>query len=168
MRAVLPQRDLERTEFFTDFLARDGLKHGVNLYAWDGADNIGDLRIWRSRGRPDFEAEDIDLLDALRPAFTAALRTGRTTETEAPPPLDAEVLRERFGLTARESEVAAAVAQGHTDARIARDLGLSFHTVRTHLRAVFAKVGVSNRATLVFRLAATSPVLAIPPRETRA
>lgn len=35
---VMPQRELMRTEFFNDFLARDGLHWGVNMYImWRGA-----------------------------------------------------------------------------------------------------------------------------------
>ena len=46
---VMPQRDLMRTEFFNDFLARDGLHWGVNAYSYVGGHNIGDVRIWRGR-----------------------------------------------------------------------------------------------------------------------
>jgi len=48
---VMPQRELMRTEFFNDFLARDGLHWGVNAYSFVGNHNIGDVRIWRHRRR---------------------------------------------------------------------------------------------------------------------
>ena len=51
---VMPQRELMRTEFFNDFLARDGLHWGVNAYSYVGDRNIGDVRIWRSRKREQF------------------------------------------------------------------------------------------------------------------
>jgi hypothetical protein len=70
---VLAQGQLERTEFFNDFLARDGLHWGVNLYAWSGDSNIGDLRIWRDRRRENFSETDLALLDLVRPALVAAL-----------------------------------------------------------------------------------------------
>ena len=38
---VMPQRELMRTEFFNDFLARDGLHWGVNAYSFVGDRNIG-------------------------------------------------------------------------------------------------------------------------------
>ncbi len=76
---VMPQRELMRTEFFNDFLARDGLHWGVNLYAWSGERNIGDMRIWRDRRRGDFTQDDLALLDLVRPALVAALRRSRGT-----------------------------------------------------------------------------------------
>jgi hypothetical protein len=39
---ILPQRELVRTEFYNDFLARDGLHYGLNLYVHDG--DIGTAR----------------------------------------------------------------------------------------------------------------------------
>nr|HMQ73880.1 helix-turn-helix transcriptional regulator [Rubrivivax sp.] len=71
---VMPHRELRRTEFFVDFLARDGLHWGINLHAFDGAQALGDLRIWRARQRREFEPRDKALLDLVEPAFVAALR----------------------------------------------------------------------------------------------
>ncbi|MEO3753230.1 response regulator transcription factor [Streptomyces sp. B6B3] len=48
-------------------------------------------------------------------------------------------------LTAREREIVAHVARGHTNAEIAQALGLSPGTVKNHLAAVQAKLGTRNR-----------------------
>lgn len=50
------------------------------------------------------------------------------------------------GLTAREVEVLALVAQGLTDAEVAERLVLSPRTVNAHLTSVYNKLGVSSRA----------------------
>ncbi len=57
-------------------------------------------------------------------------------------------------LTATERAVSLLVAEGLTNGVVARRLYMSPHTVNTHLRHVFAKLGVSNRvalATMVHR-----------------
>jgi DNA-binding NarL/FixJ family response regulator len=53
--------------------------------------------------------------------------------------------RLRLGLTSRETEVLAAVAEGRTNADIARRDNVSVRTVTTHVEAIFRKLGVSNR-----------------------
>ena len=47
---VIPRDKLVRTEFYNDFLARDGLHHGVNMFIFDGDRDLGDFRIWRAKG----------------------------------------------------------------------------------------------------------------------
>lgn len=52
------------------------------------------------------------------------------------------------GLSAREVEVAALVAEGLTNKTIAARLHLSVRTVESHVRHVLAKVGLDNRTQL--------------------
>lgn len=58
---------------------------------------------------------------------------------------DAALLRERFGLTTREAEVAAWLAKGKSNRDIADILSLSPRTIDKHLEIVFAKLNVENR-----------------------
>jgi DNA-binding CsgD family transcriptional regulator len=52
-------------------------------------------------------------------------------------------------LSPREREIARMVAQGYTNKMIASVLDISLWTVSTHLRRIFAKLGVSTRAAMV-------------------
>lgn len=52
-------------------------------------------------------------------------------------------------LTPRELEILTLLAEGHGNKAIAMRLGISDHTVKTHIAAVFAKLGVSTRAEAV-------------------
>ena len=107
------------------------------MFIFDGERDLGDLRIWRAQGRPDFSDRDIGLLDALEPHLRRALlRCGRCA-----------------GLTPREHEVAALVARGCTDRDIARILGIGFGTVRTHITNAMDKSGCANRAELAAAMA---------------
>jgi DNA-binding CsgD family transcriptional regulator len=63
-------------------------------------------------------------------------------------------------LTEAERRVATLISQGHTNKSAASGLGVSINTVGTHLRAVFAKLGVQSRVQLANYLASyTSEVL---------
>ncbi len=50
------------------------------------------------------------------------------------------------GLTARESEVLALLAEGGSNKGIARELDISPKTVGNHIEHIYTKLGVSNRA----------------------
>lgn len=58
-------------------------------------------------------------------------------------------------LSAREAQVAHAVAQGQSNKEIAARMFISERTVKAHLGAAFDKLGVRDRLQLVVRLAAS-------------
>ena len=144
---VMPQRELMRTEFFNDFLARDGLHWGVNAYSYAGDRNIGDVRIWRGRRRENFDAHTLELLRLIEPAFTGAL-----VRAAGVPP-DAVVPSAELKLSAREFEIARMIADDLSDKEIAWRLGVEISTVRTHLKRIFTKLGVRRRGSVAGLLA---------------
>jgi DNA-binding CsgD family transcriptional regulator len=103
------------------------------------------LLFFREAG-PDFSERDRALLTLLRPHLHQAY-------------LDAE--RRRRGipqLTPRHWELLHLVAAGHTNAQIARRLGVSEGTVRKHLENIYVRLHVSSRTAAVTR--------AFPDRDT--
>jgi DNA-binding CsgD family transcriptional regulator len=65
----------------------------------------------------------------------------------------AEVLQGLFDLTPAEARVARGIGQTQTVEKLATSLGVTRETVRTQLRAVFGKTGVSRQTELVALLA---------------
>jgi DNA-binding CsgD family transcriptional regulator len=143
---IMPQRELMRTEFFNDFLARDGLHWGVNVFSYAGQRNIGDLRIWRGVHRENFDLRTLELLRLVEPAFTGALmRAGGAPCFGAPEPIGAP------RLSPRELEVALMICEGLPDKVIAHRLGVELSTVRTYLKRIFEKLGVHRRSGVAAR-----------------
>jgi DNA-binding CsgD family transcriptional regulator len=60
--------------------------------------------------------------------------------------------RGRVQLSPREQEIVRMVAKGHPNKVIADVLNISSWTVCTHLRRIFAKLGVGSRAAMVAQL----------------
>jgi DNA-binding CsgD family transcriptional regulator len=138
---VMPQRDLMRTEFFNDFLARDGLHWGVNAYSYVGGHNIGDVRIWRGKRRDNFDGHTLELLRLIEPAFTGALvrAAGGAVAIAAD---GSPILK----LSVREFEIARMISDDLSDKEIAHRLQVEVSTVRTHIERIFAKLGVRRRS----------------------
>lgn len=72
--------------------------------------------------------------------------------------VSAEALRAHYGLTAAEARIAAATLAAHSVDDLARRVGLSRNTVKTHLKSVFRKCEVASFAQLA-ALVATGPRL---------
>jgi predicted ATPase/DNA-binding CsgD family transcriptional regulator len=109
------------------------------------------------RSHPDYEgllAVARSRLDAA--AWETALAEGRAmtpaqaVEYALEPPSEPEVFAvssaHPAGLSAREVEVLRLVAQGMTNAQIAKELFISPRTVNAHLGSVYHKIGTSTRA----------------------
>lgn len=78
----------------------------------------------------------------LSPSITTKLLAAFATGSAAP---RAQARSRLAELTAREREVAVAVARGRSNAEIAADLSVSRSTVKVHLSRIMAKLGAANR-----------------------
>jgi DNA-binding NarL/FixJ family response regulator len=98
------------------------------------------VRLYFRRGPgADFSERDRALLTLLRPHLHQAY-------------LDAERRRHPLPrLTPRQKDLLRLLAAGHTNAQIARRLGISEGTVRTHLENIYARLQVSSRTAAVTR-----------------
>jgi DNA-binding CsgD family transcriptional regulator len=98
------------------------------------------VRLFFLRGPgPDFSERDRALLVLLRPHLQQAY-------------LDAERRRHPVPqLTARHWDLLRLLAAGHTNAQIARRLGICESTVRTHLENLYRRLDVTSRTAAVAR-----------------
>jgi DNA-binding CsgD family transcriptional regulator len=152
-------RELVRTEFFNDFLRIHRIHWGVNLYSFAGEQCIGDLLVFRSSSRPDFDANDLAALRLLEPALTAAyLRLQRQASMISAGSSGAEsecllaALVSLGKLTKREAEVSVLASQGCADKEIARALGIETTTIRYHLKNALRKLDIKGRNRLAYSL----------------
>ena len=66
--------------------------------------------------------------------------------------LHALSMASKYHLTSREATILDLIAVGKGDKEIARSLGISIRTVRTHLEHVFVRLGVHTRAEAIAAL----------------
>jgi DNA-binding CsgD family transcriptional regulator len=139
-------RQWHSTAMYSDFYRPGGIAHELQLCLPDPVAGPGarpgwqTVRLYLSRGPgPDFSERDRALLVLLRPHLHQAY-------------LDAERRRRPVPrLTARQNELLRLLAAGRTNTQIARQLGISEGTVRTHLENMYQKLGVSSRTAAVTR-----------------
>ncbi len=61
------------------------------------------------------------------------------------------MIRNQSDLTKRERDILLLIRLGKSNKEVADDLGLSVNTVKTHMRNLFQKLGVSNRTQASFK-----------------
>ena len=94
----------------------------------------------RAAGASGFVAKDWGAADVVRAVRMVALGQEVFAPSAAP---------NGKPLSPREREVMGLIAQGATNAEIAKKLFLSPHTVKEHTSAIYRKLGVRNRAQAV-------------------
>jgi DNA-binding NarL/FixJ family response regulator len=99
-----------------------------------------------------------DLTSAIRQAFEHSIYLAGVRPTAVPP---AAPLDDSPGLTRRELEILRLVAEGHSNAELARMLWVTEQTVKFHLSNIYRKLDVANR-TEASRWAQLHGLLATP------
>ncbi len=127
----------------TEYLAE--VRHEMMLCLDDGGSRTARLLFFRSSGH-DFSERQRVLLTLLRPHVEHAYRAWQRPQGATP------------RLTSRQLELVHHLARGLTNRQIARELGLSEATVRTHLFNIYERLGVSSRTAAVMRVLDQSPV----------
>jgi DNA-binding CsgD family transcriptional regulator len=101
-----------------------------------------------------FESSDPEEMKVLLDTEVDGVRC-LLVSVEPAPEAESETQRGKIMLSPREEEIARMVAAGYPNKTIAAVLDISSWTVGTHLRRVFAKLGVGSRAAMVATLLKT-------------
>jgi DNA-binding CsgD family transcriptional regulator len=146
--------ELKNAPFYAEYMRPMGTKYGVYLPLPTGSGRNRRLVFGRKSG-PDFSERDLLVLRLLRPHLHEVY-------------LDAE--RRRRGipqLSRREREVLQLVAQGYSNADIARILFISVSTVAKHMEHIFDRTGVRTRTAAATLALPQISALAVPWPDTR-
>jgi DNA-binding CsgD family transcriptional regulator len=137
-------REFHSTGMYCDVFKPQGFEHQIGLFLPEppgpnaGIGRTARLFFLRGPGSP-FSERDRALLTLLRPHLQEAF-------------LDAERRRNPVpNLTPRHWDLLHLLAAGRSNTQIARQLGLSEGTVRTHLENIYARLEVSNRTAAIVR-----------------
>ncbi len=100
---------------------------------------------------PEYTCRAIKTVASGDTIVSGALTQALTARLVSPPPLE----RSPEALTSREIEVIRWAAQGLSAKQIAMRLSMAESTVKIHLRAIYQKLGLRNRAQAVACIAAS-------------
>ena len=96
-------------------------------------------------------------------AAAQLLRAFREQASIAAPDVSGSAGSEDYGLTNRERETLETLARGFTQREAAQILGVSHHTIVSHVKAIYQKMAVNSRSEAVFE-AIQSGLIKMDPR----
>ncbi len=97
-------------------------------------------KVYMQSALESIQSENIWFIPTLTKELIQSLNTNEsTTNTQ-------KVLQ---NLTAKEKEIALLLQQGHYNQKIAAKLGVSINTVKSHIKNIYAKVGVKDKLSFI-------------------
>lgn len=107
----------------------------------------GDVRTGMDLGADDYLVKPVDPVEFISSVQARLRRHEASVRRRASTAEATSAQLESLGLTPREAEILLWVAQGKTNPEIATILDIGLTTVKKHLEATFAKLGVENRTS---------------------
>ncbi len=157
-------------DIYTNFASLTALQEGIAprlkaliegaaaTTAGTGTDKGGALLISRRPNQPQFWVSVLPLACHLRKVICEEHEVAQLfiTAPEHLSEIPAVVLTMYYGLTAAERRLTLLILQGYRQDEAAAKLNITFNTVRTHMKQIYAKTQVSRQTDLV-RLLLTGP-----------
>ena len=132
-----------------DVLLRSDRARRVVIYTWNFHPDLIDIA--RRRGVHGYLSKTLPARDLV--AALEAVHGGEIVISDAPPragvAMGLDWPGRREGITDRESEILALISQGRSNADVARLTYLSPNTVKSYIRAIYRKIGVTSRTQAV-------------------
>jgi DNA-binding CsgD family transcriptional regulator len=162
LKHLAPDRFLE-SDFYSNYYAKVSMIDEIGLLCPFDEDLTIHLSLGRRLGSQRFSAREFSAFAHVEPLLVAFLRrqarrpieawrymTARREKGEA----DGTVIDiaqdwlKDFHVTARETEIAALILQGHSNISIGQSLKISGETVKVHRKHLYAKLSISSQTEL--------------------
>jgi DNA-binding CsgD family transcriptional regulator len=133
--------------FYQEYLKPAGLIYISGISLIKDKARLGSLALYRTEKSGDFTDKDIYILEKIFPHLQNKLFeiAGDIENAKTVP----HVLRHKYGITSRETEIIKEIFQGKSNSEIGTSLFISDNTVKKHITSIFAKTEVTSRLKLI-------------------
>ncbi len=142
------ERELLQSDYYLEFMLPNNHRHVADMFFRRESHIIAVLTMLRSELVGPFAVDELAHLRTLQPFLEYTLNSVYLPKRIQ----QRRGAQERFGLTDREVDVLELIVAGANNKEIARELGLSLATVKTHIQHIFHKAQVSSRTALSARV----------------
>ena len=146
---VYPDEIRTQTDWYRDIYLKQGIHFALRVTLIHNLRAIGEIDLFRPEDDVDFSDTSMHVLSILAPHLAQKLWSLNSGKSKPMVKVNLpEKLTVDYSLTARESEVIAAIANRVPDHEIANQLSISTSTLKKHIHNAYRKMKVSNRREL--------------------
>lgn len=141
----------KESSFYKDYLAEYDLGSVAGVSIISAGRLMGAVTLYKSEKKGDFSGRDIYILQQLLPHLQNVLESHQKQEEQNQQEVR-RLLKYRYGITKKETEVIHLILQGKSNAGIAADMGISPNTAKSHISSIFGKLEVKSRSQMIYFL----------------
>lgn len=145
---ALPAARRLESEYFHAFIAPQGIRDIIEIFFRHDERIVAGISLLKYGPNAAVDSGDLKLVRTVHPLIEDYL--GAVLAVAPGGSVSAEV--QRYALTDREQVTLSLVQEGLSNKEIARRLGITVSTVKTHIRSILTKTGTTRRATLLSKL----------------
>jgi len=145
---ALPPGRRASSEYFHAFVAPQGIRDIIEIFFRREERIVAGISLLRYGLSAPLESDDLKLVRTVHPLIEDYL----SAVLPMIPDRSADAEAQRYALTERERVTLSLVQEGLSNKEIARRLGITVPTVKTHIRSILTKTGTTCRATLLSKL----------------
>jgi DNA-binding CsgD family transcriptional regulator len=136
------RKALVASEWYAGYCLPLGVSQGIGATLHKDAVVSSNIGIFAGAGRPDFDRDDIALIER-------AVAAVYVTDPGQIPQRPEAIMSKMYGLTPAQAGVAVLIVRGMSGPQAADKLEVSYNTLKTHLKRIFAKTGTRNQGALI-------------------
>lgn len=134
------------TEYYKQVYGANNFHFSLHLNICFEEQFMGVLSFFRTKGKPDFEYDDIFVLDMIKDHL--AFRVYDEYERMSNGIMSIKECAAKYNLSAREEEVLEALMSAKALDEIADELDIAVNTLKKHINSIYAKTGFLSRMEL--------------------
>ncbi len=138
----------ERTRLYKDIVEPAGMYYFLRTPLIGRGELLGEVKQMRPRDMGEYTDKEVEIMTILQPYLSHAILHAREEIFDAGPSMSARIALQGGGLSERETEVAVMILDGMSNPGIAKELGISTHTVKDHVKSIFKKLDIAKRKEL--------------------
>lgn len=142
---LMPDKERVQTEYYKMFYQRKHFHHSLHLIIANNNHFLGVLSLFREKGKPDFQYDDIFILEMLKEHLEHRLYKNYEWKKNADNKLTIPQSTITFDLTRREETVLQLLVAGLNNEEICEKLYVTNNTLKKHILNLYRKMGIHNR-----------------------
>ena len=146
---IMPDEKRVETEYYKACYLANNWHHSISMVITYKRRFLGVITLFRYKGKPNFEYDDIFILEMLKEHLELRLYRDVLSGISADEMLTVSQCSAKFGLTRKEETILGFLIEGLDKENICDRIFITNNTLKKHILNIYRKVEVKNRIQLM-------------------